>query len=394
MLNVINDTDTSSSVSIELSLTSPDGDRQAFYSSSIFAYSQQTTSEVIRVTPAQWFGATGAYSVVASTDSDPDAASLNLMVNEPEVIVPTFEDVTDDEGVGVEQPAPECGQFSNGAAWSDLDGDNDPDLVVTALAEPVRIFMNNGVGGFADVTASSGVAVDEANSVSAADFDGDGDDDLLLVGDGSDTLFANDGSGHFTDVSEHAGIGDDGQRGMGAAWADFDLDGDLDVYIVNYMHCTGDWSTAEEVVAQVAYDEDVLYRNNGDGTFSRATDLLEHDPTAPHRVREQQLERARLLLARRRAGAERHDGGAWGRQRGKRNVSRKIRECSLHRMRRIKSIDRTLLRLEIVEREITAEVECKECGDECDDRDQCQQLAAVHGVSFDEFRRPVPVRRR
>ena len=68
-------------------------------------------------------------------------------------------------------------------------------------------------------------------------------------------------------------------RGMNAAWGDFDGDGHLDVYVANYMQCTGDWKTAGEVVSQVAYDDDTLYHNNGDGTFSDVTDELEHDPT-------------------------------------------------------------------------------------------------------------------
>ena len=67
-------------------------------------------------------------------------------------------------------------------------------------------------------------------------------------------------------------------RGMNAAWGDFDGDGHLDVYVANYMQCTGDWETAGEVISQVAYYDDTLYHNNGDGTFSDVTDRLEHDP--------------------------------------------------------------------------------------------------------------------
>ena len=65
---------------------------------------------------------------------------------------------------------------------------------------------------------------------------------------------------------------------MDASWADYDGDGLLDVYVSNYMHCLGDWSTEEEVISQVAYDPDTLYHNNGDGTFTDVTALLEHDP--------------------------------------------------------------------------------------------------------------------
>ena len=45
-------------------------------------------------------------------------------------------------------------------------------------------------------------AVSDANGASFADYDNDGDADLLLVRDGIDLLFRNDGTGRFTDVSD------------------------------------------------------------------------------------------------------------------------------------------------------------------------------------------------
>ena len=65
---------------------------------------------------------------------------------------------------------------------------------------------------------------------------------------------------------------------MNASWGDFDNDGNLDVYVTNYMTCTGEWATEEEIISQVSYYPDTLYRNNGDGTFSDATSYLENDP--------------------------------------------------------------------------------------------------------------------
>jgi hypothetical protein len=277
-IGVRNDGARSTSVPVTLSITAPSGEQVAFYSTSIFAYVGKETTESVSVTPAQWFAELGRYAITAATEQVSPAATAQIDVTAPAVLVPSFVDVTAAAGVGVTEPAPECGQFSNGAAWGDVDGDGDPDLAVTALGDPLRMFVNDGSGRFEDRSASSGIVVAEANGVSFADYDNDGDDDLLVVGDASDALFDNDGTGHFQDVSVRAGIGDDGQRGMGAAWADFDDDGDLDVYVANYMHCTGDWSTQEEIIAQVAYDTDVLYRNNGNGTFERVTEYLEHDP--------------------------------------------------------------------------------------------------------------------
>jgi len=92
------------------------------------------------------------------------------------------------------------------------------------------------------------------------DYDGDGDLDIYLVNASTlerlaqglpgepNRLFRNDGGFHFTDVTDHAGVGARG-FGQGVAVGDIDNDGAPDVYVTNY-------------------GPDVLYRNNGDGTFT------------------------------------------------------------------------------------------------------------------------------
>ena len=64
-------------------------------------------------------------------------------------------------------------------------------------------------------------------------------------------LYRNDGNFHFTDVTLSAGVGDPG-HGMGVAVGDVDNDGYLDIYVSNF-------------------GPNVLYINNGDGTFRNAT---------------------------------------------------------------------------------------------------------------------------
>jgi hypothetical protein len=99
------------------------------------------------------------------------------------------------------------------------------------------------------------------------DYDGDGDADLFVAfRDKPNRLYRNDG-GTFTDVTEASGIGDP-RRTVGAVWFDMDGDSDLDLFVANQNG-----------------DEDGVYRNNGDGTF---TDIAaELGMNAPGRTEEQ-----------------------------------------------------------------------------------------------------------
>jgi enediyne biosynthesis protein E4 len=118
---------------------------------------------------------------------------------------------------------------------------------------------------FTDVTVSANVG----NSLSAAprvgtsatwgDYDGDGDLDLYVTNWASSVsrslnrLYRNNGNGSFSDVASSSGMGSIARNSVAAAWADYDNDGNLDLYVVNF------------------FEQDQLYRNNGNGSFSRVT---------------------------------------------------------------------------------------------------------------------------
>jgi enediyne biosynthesis protein E4 len=267
---------------VDVSLVSSDGTRLPFYRTSLFVPFGQSVSEAVTVTTSRWYTDTGDFEVVAEvTDAAiPATPALHAFTVAPTArSVPSFEDATERAGLVTEVPVPDCGQFSNGAAWADVDGDGWQDLLVTRLGDPVQLFVNRADGMFADESGARGVDATGANGAAFADYDNDGDPDLALVGDGPDRLLQNDGTGNFVDVTATAGVaGDAANRGMSATWGDFDSDGLLDLYVTNYMECTGPWTTAGEVISNVAYHADVLYRNEGDGTFSNATsDLQEPD---------------------------------------------------------------------------------------------------------------------
>ena len=84
------------------------------------------------------------------------------------------------------------------------------------------------------------------------DYDNDGDLDLFIANNNNEynVLYRNNGDGTFTDVSAAAGLHNRLGFGTGANWLDYDLDGWLDIFVVHRD------------------DENALYHNNGDGTFT------------------------------------------------------------------------------------------------------------------------------
>jgi hypothetical protein len=277
-LTVHNTTTRSVSVPVDLRLSLPSGDEVGIHRTTLFVASGGSTSESFALTTSRWSDAVGEFRVRAGI-VDPtlagNDASAVVEARSTERVIPRFEDVTLAAGVVTTVPVPACGQFANGAAWGDVDGDGWPDLVVTRLEAPVQLFINDTDGTFTERSAAGGVDVVGANGASFADYDNDGDVDLLLVGDGPNTLLRNDGTGYFTDVTEHAGLaGAPEYRSMSAAWADFDGDGFVDVYVANYMACNGPWSTEREIITNVEYHPDALYRNDQHGGFTEVTDLL------------------------------------------------------------------------------------------------------------------------
>jgi len=147
------------------------------------------------------------------------------------------------------------------SAWGDVDGDGDFDLYVSGQDSYGALYLNEG-GVFRDASVDGGFLHAQSGfSSTLVDYDNDGDLDLYVGRDGwsgasENSLYRNDGSGRFTEVTELSGLGDPNTAFV-VAWTDYDRDGDLDVYICNGIVGGG--------------DTNVLYRNNGDGTFSDVT---------------------------------------------------------------------------------------------------------------------------
>ncbi|MBL4698383.1 MAG: CRTAC1 family protein [Phycisphaerales bacterium] len=105
----------------------------------------------------------------------------------------------------------------------------------------------------------------------AGDFDNDGDQDLFILGGSAsvDHLYINDGTGHFIDKGAFAGI-DRTHQGSGVAVGDYDNDGDLDVFVTSF----GPPDKREP-------GWNVLWSNNGDGTFTDVTAIAGVSTTNP-----------------------------------------------------------------------------------------------------------------
>ena len=104
------------------------------------------------------------------------------------------------------------------------------------------LYHNNGDGTFTDVSEAAGILNTKSTyglSVLTADFDNDGWPDIYVANDStSSALYQNKKNGTFEDIAIAAGCGlsPDGkpQAGMGVSAADYDLDGNLDILKTNF----------------------------------------------------------------------------------------------------------------------------------------------------------------
>lgn len=173
---------------------------------------------------------------------------------------PRFEEVAMNVGLA-------ANGLVGGTCVDDFNNDGLLDVFVTShgVLDPVRLFLNDGKGGFEDATAVAGLTgiVSGFNCIQA-DYDNDGWTDILVLrgawlhnsGIHPNSLLKNMGDGTFRDRTRSAGLLSFHPT-QTAGWSDFDRDGDLDLFIGN----------------EGGPDEPhncELFVNQGDGTFKEA----------------------------------------------------------------------------------------------------------------------------
>jgi tetratricopeptide (TPR) repeat protein len=204
-----------------------------------------------------------------------------------------FEDIASQSGLTYQYDCAATGDMfigdtmGGGVGLIDYDGDGWLDVYLVngcklpidpkAPARPNKLFRNTGHGTFEDMTERAGVPGNGYGmGCTVGDYDNDGHDDLFVTGLGQTVLYHNNGDGTFKDVTAQAGV-TSSRWSTASGFGDLDSDGDLDLMVVTYV--TASPATSTPCLDQTgrpihcspgyyAAEFDILFRNNGDGTFT------------------------------------------------------------------------------------------------------------------------------
>ncbi len=227
------------------------------------------------------YGEQGKYSTVESSPS--------VVEKVPPAIAVKFVDVTKEAGLTVDLKKSDSGSLllvnSPGACFLDYDGDGLVDLFLAnnGARGGMSVYHNVGNGKFEDVTKQMGLDENlHALACTTGDYDNDGAIDLAVIVDNAVVLYHNEKGVKFKDVTDAAQIkpksvplqisAAGSALPNGLTFVDYDHDGDIDLYVsvttVGLADNKEIWSEAVPLA-----HPNIMWRNNGNGTFSKADGL-------------------------------------------------------------------------------------------------------------------------
>ena len=225
--------------------------------------------------------------LTAQRNSAPDTAAARVTFAE---VTPAQSKITwvHDNGRSELRHLPEtCG---GGGLFFDYDNDGWMDIYLVNSGPsdfynpktPIKnaLYRNNGDGTFVDVTDKAGVACGQMGhfgmGAAAADYDGDGWQDLYVTNYGVNVLFHNNGNGTFSNVTDTAGVAAPNWSTC-ATWFDYDNDSKLDLFVSSFVQYSGNGTIfcGDNRVGRRYYcvprvfkpRSSFLFRNQGGGKF-------------------------------------------------------------------------------------------------------------------------------
>lgn len=191
----------------------------------------------------------------------------------------TFTDVTYESGLFAHLYPTQSAVFAdfNNDGWLDLFFGNETRRDTEKY--PCELFISDGKGKFTNVAKEAGIDVlCFAKGVVAGDYDNDGWMDIAISSQGTPNyLFHNESKGgtvKFKDVSKEAGISGP-IKSFPVSFLDYNNDGWQDLIILTYDADNCDYDNAAEYYDKPVKGEySILYKNNGNGTFTDVTKEL------------------------------------------------------------------------------------------------------------------------